>query len=126
MVNRAYDPDRLNDPDYVKWLKSWNVDVDNLPEMKAKNGGAQRVVEGSGDNSNSEGGSTKTPQETNKDPNSSVPAQTQQQTAVTGTRADKDYDKWSLEDLQAKAGELEISKSGTKADLAKRIRETEA
>lgn len=124
MVTRSYDPKRLDDPEYVKWLRSWNVDVDNLPEMKKAT--ASRVVEPE-DPAKKKSPEGSDPEKTpEKDENSSppVPGSTSD-TPVGGKRIDKDYEKWSLADLQAKAGELEISKSGNQAQLIKRIRDTE-
>lgn len=128
MVTRSYDPDRLGDSEYVEWLRSWNVDVDNLPEMKAKSGAVTRVVTpnqaDSSQGKTEEGQSQKT-EEKDQNPSAIEVEKSSEQTQVGGERADKDYEKWSLKELQEKAGKLEISKSGTISDLAKRIRETE-
>lgn len=121
---RSYDPERLDNPDYVKWLKSWNVDVDNLPEMKAKNGTVKREVTPD-DVDKSATGNEKTEAEKDQNISPSVPEQTSQ-TELGGIRADKNYEKWSIADLQAKLGTMELSKSGNKEDLIKRIKDAEA
>lgn len=100
------DESRLKDPEYREWLKSWNIQLpDEEPEVEED--------------------PTHQPKQVAPEPESG-PKIMEESTTPQSKRVDTNYENWTVEELQEKAGELEISKAGNKQQLIDRIRKTEA